>query len=108
MEKKRLTPMKPICSERILSSLRHVEKTTQQLSNELFVNRSDLRRHLDELRKSNKIHRQFFHNPITNRPDWLYSSVKYPPKYGDNPHKAAALTDFVGSWDAFDIGHCKR
>ena len=88
------------CAERILKALCYTQKTAKQLSDELFVHRADTRRALTALRSEGKVHRQFFHNTQTNKPDYVYSSVRYPPRYSTDESRHSTLLAMVGDWDA--------
>jgi predicted ArsR family transcriptional regulator len=88
---------------RILVALRHEEKTPRQLADELFINIVDVKKHLCDLCADKLVHRMFFHNTVTNKPDFKYSSVRYQKRYRDDSPSNAVLSDVVGAWDVIDM-----
>jgi len=69
------------CKDRVLLALHHAELSPQELADILFVTRATVRIVLAELFSAGMLYRKFFHNNKTNRPDYKYCCVKYPPKY---------------------------
>ena len=100
--------VKAKCSNRILESLKYEDKTVSQLSEELFVNRRDVKSNLDELCKMGKVFRKFFHNAKTNRPDYLYSYAKFPSKYASLTRINSVVVEILGRWDSVDIRKSRR
>lgn len=93
--------------DRILKALCCAEKTPQQLADELFVHRSDIRQSLADLHRHGYVHRKFIHNEKSGLPDYVYSSVPYPSKYRTNFLSPSSLLDALGAWDATDITRLK-
>jgi predicted ArsR family transcriptional regulator len=91
------------CRDRIMQSLRYHEKTMQQIADELFVSRADIRLHLSLMIEDGNIDRKFFHNLKTNRPDHLYSSVKFPARYKTNSPDSKGVLELVGTWDVTEF-----
>ena len=96
------------CRDRILNALRYEEKMPQQIADELFVHRISVRLHLLELLVEGKVDRKFRPNASTHMPDYVYSSVKYPPKYRSATPEPSGLLNAVGGWDSFDIRKWKK
>lgn len=91
------------CRSRIADALKWNEKTPRQLSDDLFVSQKDITFHLKTMLSSGDLFRRFFHNPRTGRPDYLYSSVKYPPKYERSDANHSVVVDLVGNWDVSEF-----
>jgi predicted ArsR family transcriptional regulator len=93
--------MKPKCRDRILSALKWAAKSPQQLATELFVTKATAQLHLTALEQDELVFRKFFHNARKNRPDYVYSSVRFPA-YAKPvaSRKSTLVQDVLGSWDA--------
>lgn len=103
LRRRNMTPKKPGCRDRILAALRYEEKKPQQLADELFVNRVDVRVHLAVLLRDGLVHRRFRPNRKTLMPDYAYCSVRFPPKYQRETANPDGLLGMVGGWDATDM-----
>jgi len=71
---------RPKCLDRVLAALKWETKNPQQLADELFVARVTIVQILAQLLAERRVFRKFWHNTKTNRPDYLYSSVSFPPR----------------------------
>lgn len=89
------------CRDRILAALKWQAKSPQQLADELFVTAITIRAHLCAMLKDGLVFRKFFHNPTTNRPDYVYFRARFPAyAVFSDTRKRQVVQDVLGSWDA--------
>lgn len=97
------------CYQRILSALKFIPKTPQQLADELFVHRRNIHQNLLLLLDQGTVFRKFFHNDKTNKPDYIYSSIRFPKRFHKNEYNSIEKTitfdveKMVGDWDSIDM-----
>jgi hypothetical protein len=101
---------KPKCSDRILAALKYQAKSPTQLAGELFLSRITVRTHLATMLKESRVFRKFFHNNKTNRPDYWYSSARFPVRLAEptdlQEKRAVHVLAMLGDWaNALPLQH---